>query len=33
MAAGESDEQLAERLATAAGLMLLDLQASGKLFG
>src|SRR3546814_18188052 len=29
MAAGESDEQLAERLANAAGAILLDLRASG----
>lgn len=29
----ESDEQLAERLATAAGLILLDLQASGEFEG
>jgi 3'(2'), 5'-bisphosphate nucleotidase len=33
MTAGESDEQLAERLAAAAGLMLLDLQMSGKFVG
>ena len=33
MGAGETDEQLAERLATAAGVMLLDLQASGKFVG
>src|SRR3546814_19302195 len=29
MAAGESDEQLAERLANAAGAILLDLRSSG----
>ena len=33
MAAGESDEQLAERLATAAGAILLELQASGEFIG
>ncbi len=33
MTAGETDEQLAERLATAAGAILLDLQASGEFAG
>lgn len=33
MVAGESDEQLAERLATAAGAILLELQASGEFIG
>jgi len=33
MAAGESDEQLAERLATAAGAILLELQTSGEFIG
>jgi len=33
MAAGKSDEQLAERLATAAGAILLELQASGEFAG
>ena len=30
---GETDEQLAERLATAAGVILLDLRARGGLEG
>ena len=33
MTAGESDEQLAERLAAAAGAILLDLRARGDLAG
>lgn len=33
MAVGETDEQLAERLAKAAGAILLDLQASGEFVG
>jgi len=33
MAAGESDEQLAERLATAAGAILLELRARGEFEG
>jgi 3'(2'), 5'-bisphosphate nucleotidase len=33
MAAGETDEQLAERLATAAGAILMDLRAHGGLEG
>ncbi|WP_428681907.1 3'(2'),5'-bisphosphate nucleotidase CysQ [Sphingopyxis sp.] len=33
MTAGESDEQLAERLATTAGAILLELQASGEFIG
>ena len=33
MTKGETDEQLAERLATAAGMILLDLQASGEFVG
>ncbi|MBA3941995.1 MAG: 3'(2'),5'-bisphosphate nucleotidase CysQ [Sphingopyxis sp.] len=33
MTAGETDEELAERLATAAGAILLDLQASGEFAG
>ncbi|HWW57912.1 MAG TPA: 3'(2'),5'-bisphosphate nucleotidase CysQ [Sphingopyxis sp.] len=33
MTTGETDEQLAERLATAAGMILLDLQASGEFAG
>lgn len=33
MTVGESDEQLAERLATAAGVILLDLRARGDLEG
>lgn len=33
MTTGETDEQLAERLATAAGMILLDLQASGEFVG
>jgi len=33
MTAGETDEQLAERLAKAAGVVLLDLQSSGEFAG